>query len=221
MGCANPTTTNKMTIKKESNNLFITICLLILLAGIGIKLEKSEYLQLCFIQKIITMNKIELHLGDITALKVDAIVNAANQTLLGGGGVDGAIHRAAGKALLEECRTLNGCETGNAKITKGYNLPAQFVIHTVGPVYRDGKHGEAEKLASCYKRSLETAVENRVKTIAFPNISTGVYGYPKPEAAEIAIKTVSSFLHKNSSIERVIFCVFGNENFKIYSNALK
>jgi O-acetyl-ADP-ribose deacetylase (regulator of RNase III) len=167
------------------------------------------------------MNRIELYKGDITKLKVDAIVNAANQTLLGGGGVDGAIHRAAGKELLDECRTLNGCETGDAKITKAYNLPAKFVIHTVGPVYSNGMRGEPEKLASCYKRSLETAVENGLKTIAFPNISTGVYGYPKQEAAQIALKTVRDFLQGNSSINRVVFCVFGNENFEIYSNLLK
>ncbi len=167
------------------------------------------------------MNRIELYKGDITKLKVDAIVNAANQTLLGGGGVDGAIHRAAGKELLDECRTLNGCETGDAKITKAYNLPAKFVIHTVGPVYSNGMRGEPEKLASCYKRSLETAVENGLKTIAFPNISTGVYGYPKQEAAQIALKTVRDFLQGNSSINRIVFCVFGNENFEIYSNLLK
>ena len=166
------------------------------------------------------MNKIELYKGDITQLKVDAIVNAANKTLLGGGGVDGAIHRAAGAKLLTECRTLNGCKTGDAKITKGYNLPASFLIHTVGPVYYGGKNNEPEKLASCYRRSLEVAVENGVKTIAFPNISTGVYGYPKWEAAEIAIQTVKNFIEKNSSIERVIFCVFDEENFDIYNSAL-
>ena len=167
------------------------------------------------------MNKIELHKGDITKLKVDAIVNAANKTLLGGGGVDGAIHRAAGKELLAECLTLNGCETGDAKITKGYNLPAKFVIHTVGPVYNNGKYNEAQKLAACYRRSLELAVENNVKTIAFPNISTGVYGYPKTEAAEIAIQEVKDFLQKNSSIEQVLFCVFDNDNFEIYRKIIQ
>jgi len=166
------------------------------------------------------MNRIELFKGDITSLKVDAIVNAANSALLGGGGVDGAIHRAAGKELLAECRNLNGCETGDAKITKGYNLPAKFVIHTVGPVWHGGRSGEPEKLASCYRRSLEVAVENGVKTIAFPNISTGVYGYPKIEAAEIAVKAVLSFLKSNNELELVIFCVFDDENFMIYRNLL-
>lgn len=164
--------------------------------------------------------KIEIFKGDITTLKVDAIVNAANTSLLGGGGVDGAIHRAAGRELLEECRTLNGCKTGDAKITKGYNLPSKYVIHTVGPVWHGGKSGEPEKLASCYQKSLETAVENGIKTIAFPNISTGVYGFPKKEAAETAIQTVISFLRKNEEIEQVIFCVFDEENFEIYSNLI-
>jgi O-acetyl-ADP-ribose deacetylase (regulator of RNase III) len=164
------------------------------------------------------MNRIELFKGDITKLKVDAIVNAANKTLLGGGGVDGAIHRAAGPELLTECRTLNGCETGDAKITKGYKLPAKFVIHTVGPVWHGGKSGEPEKLGSCYTRSLEVAIENGLKTIAFPNISTGVYGYPKKEAAEIAISEVRRFLGKEPFIEKVIFCVFDDENYEIYSN---
>ena len=162
------------------------------------------------------MNKIEIYLGDITTLDVDAIVNAANKSLLGGGGVDGAIHRAAGKRLLEECRTLNGCETGDAKITKGYNLSSNFVIHTVGPVWHGGNSGEPEKLASCYNRSLEIALENGVKTIAFPNVSTGVYGYPKSEAAEIAVKTVLQFLVENPAIEKVIFCVFDDDNMEIY-----
>lgn len=166
------------------------------------------------------MNRIELFKGDITTLNVDAIVNAANTSLLGGGGVDGAIHRAAGKELIEECRTLNGCETGDVKITKGYNLQAKFVIHAVGPVWHGGKSGESEKLVSCYRKSLETAVENKLKTIAFPNISTGVYGYPKKKAAETAIKTVISFLRKNDEIEKVIFCVFDEENFEIYSNLI-
>ena len=167
------------------------------------------------------MNKIELVKADITKLKVDAIVNAANKTLLGGGGVDGAIHRTAGKELLEECRLLNGCETGDAKITNGYNLPAKFVIHTVGPIYRNGKNNEAEKLASCYKSSLEIAQEKNLRTIAFPNISTGVYGYPKPEAAEIAIHTVRDFLSNKNSMEKVIFCVFDDENLDIYQKLLQ
>jgi len=167
------------------------------------------------------MNKISLFQGDITRLKVDAIVNAANKTLLGGGGVDGAIHRAAGKELLEECQTLNGCETGDAKITRGYLLPAKFVIHTVGPVYRGGKNNEAEKLSSCYQRSLEIALENAIKSIAFPNISTGVYAYPKAEAAEIATRTVKDFLNKNKGIDQVIFCVFDDENHQLYQQLLQ
>ena len=166
------------------------------------------------------MSTIELHRGDITQLNVDAIVNAANKSLLGGGGVDGAIHRAAGPELLNACRQLKGCETGDAKITKGYNLPAKYVIHTVGPVYNGGKYNEAEKLASCYRRSLEVALLNGVKSIAFPNISTGIYGYPKQEAAQIATQTVKDLLVTNSEIETVIFCVFDEENYSIYTNLL-
>lgn len=167
------------------------------------------------------MNRIKLFQGDITKLQVDAIVNAANKTLLGGGGVDGAIHRAAGKDLLAECRSLNGCKTGEAKITKGYLLPAKYVIHTVGPVWYGGKNNEPEKLASCYRESLKLAVENHVQTIAFPNISTGVYGFPKQEAAEIALREVISFLKNNGSVEQVIFCIFDNENLEIYKQLLK
>lgn len=166
------------------------------------------------------MKRIELFKGDITTLKVDAVVNAANSSLLGGGGVDGAIHRAAGKELLAECRTLNGCKTGDAKITKGYNLPAKFVIHTVGPVWNSGKSNEPEKLASCYRRSLEVAIKHGIKTIAFPNISTGVYGYPKKEAAKIATQTVAEFLEKHDEIDQVIFSVFDNENFEYYNELL-
>lgn len=164
--------------------------------------------------------KIKLFQGDITKLEVDAIVNAANSTLLGGGGVDGAIHRVAGLGLLAECRTLNGCATGDAKITNGYNLPARFVIHTVGPVWHGGKSGEPQKLASCYRRSLEIAAENGVKTIAFPNISTGVYGYPKHEAAGIAFAEVTNFISVHPEIDTVIFCVFDEENYLIYKNLL-
>ncbi len=164
------------------------------------------------------MKKIKVIKGDITKLDVDAIVNAANKTLLGGGGVDGAIHRAAGKQLLVECRALNGCETGEAKITKGYLLPARFVIHTVGPVWHGGEQGEAEKLSLCYKNSLQLALENGIKTLAFPNISTGVYGYPKHEAAKIAFEETILFLKENPGIEGVTFCTFDNENFDIYSN---
>ncbi|HKI88441.1 MAG TPA: O-acetyl-ADP-ribose deacetylase [Draconibacterium sp.] len=167
------------------------------------------------------MKRIELHQGDITKLKADAIVNAANTSLLGGGGVDGAIHRAAGKDLLAECRTLKGCATGEAKITKGYNLPAKHVIHTVGPVWNGGKYNEPEKLASCYRRSLEIATENKLETIAFPNISTGVYGFPKQEAAKIAISEVTRFLDIHSEIKKIIFCIFDNENYNIYNRLLK
>lgn len=166
-------------------------------------------------------DKIILQKGDITKLTVDAIVNAANKTLLGGGGVDGAIHRAAGKELMEECKTLNGCDTGDAKITSAYKLPAKYVIHTVGPVWQGGRNDEPELLASCYRRSLEIAIENKIKTIAFPNISTGVYGYPKYDAAKIAIDTVSYFIQKHAKIEKVIFAVFDEENFTIYKKLLK
>ncbi|MFV0269506.1 MAG: O-acetyl-ADP-ribose deacetylase [Draconibacterium sp.] len=166
------------------------------------------------------MTRISLHPGDITRLKVDAIVNAANQTLLGGGGVDGAIHRAAGPELLKECRTLNGCKTGDAKITQGYKLPAKFVIHTVGPVYYNGRNNEAEKLASCYQRSLEIAENHQVKSIAFPNISTGVYGYPKEEAAQIAIQMVRHFAKEKNQVDEVIFCVFDEENYLLYQQLL-
>jgi O-acetyl-ADP-ribose deacetylase len=154
--------------------------------------------------------------GDITKQQVDAVVNAANTTLLGGGGVDGAIHRAAGPRLLEECRTLGGCPTGQAKITKGYNLPAKWVIHTVGPVWRGGSRGEDELLASCYRTSLELAVENSVRTIAFPAISTGVYGFPLERATAIAISEVRSFLERNPSFEKVIFVCFGKHTHECY-----
>ena len=164
--------------------------------------------------------QINLIQGNITQLEIDAIVNAANTSLLGGGGVDGAIHRAAGKQLLEECRTLNGCPTGDAKITKGYNLPAKYVIHTVGPVWNGGKYNEKELLTGCYKNSLQLAIENNCRTIAFPNISTGVYRFPKDIAAQIAISTVKSFIEKNTIIEKVIFVCFDKENFEIYNKLL-
>jgi O-acetyl-ADP-ribose deacetylase (regulator of RNase III) len=167
------------------------------------------------------MAKIEVIHDDITKLEVDAIVNAANKSLLGGGGVDGAIHRAAGSELLEECKTLNGCETGEAKITKGYRLPARFVIHTVGPVWHGGQSNESELLANCYKNSLKLALKNNIKTIAFPNISTGVYGFPKDKAAEIAIKAVTGFLNQNNKIEKVYFVCFDNENYSLYQELLK
>ncbi len=165
------------------------------------------------------MGKIELQKGDITKVDVDVIVNAANKTLLGGGGVDGAIHSAAGPKLLEECKTLGGCEVGEAKLTFGYNLSAKYVIHTVGPVWRGGQKHEAEFLRDCYTNSLKLAEEKGVKTIAFPNISTGVYGYPKEEAAEIAVDAVKKYL-RSSKIEKVIFLCFNNENFDIYKRLL-
>jgi len=167
------------------------------------------------------MKRIKVLNGDITKIKVDAIVNAANTSLLGGGGVDGVIHRAAGRELLEECRALNGCETGKAKITKGYNLPAKHVIHTVGPVYRDGKQGEKELLASCYRESLKLAVENGVKTIAFPCISTGIYGYPFREACVIALRTVEDFMQANESITQVYMVCFGDSDFERFEAILK
>ncbi len=163
---------------------------------------------------------IELYKGDITRLEVDAIVNAANRTLLGGGGVDGAIHRAAGPRLLEACRQLNGCETGEAKITKGFQLPARYVIHTVGPVWSGGQQNEPELLRSCYLRSMQLAVENRLRTIAFPNISTGVYGFPKAQAADIALEAVQSFSKEQGTLEKILFVVFDNENESIYQKLL-
>ncbi len=165
--------------------------------------------------------KIKLISSDITRLPVDAIVNAANRTLLGGGGVDGAIHRAAGRGLLDECRKLNGCDSGSAKITQGHNLPAKYVIHAVGPVWRGGKNGEPELLKSCYETALQLAAEHHCKSIAFPNISTGVYRFPKEEAAGIAIKAVRNFLSENELPEEVIFDCFDKENYAIYERLLK
>jgi O-acetyl-ADP-ribose deacetylase (regulator of RNase III) len=164
--------------------------------------------------------RIEIVFGDITKQKVDAIVNAANTTLLGGGGVDGAIHHAAGPELLAECKNLNGCKTGEAKITKGYNLPVKFVIHTVGPIWEAGNNGEDQLLTNCYNNSLKLAVDNQIKTIAFPAISTGVYGFPLERATQIAIKTTANFLISDESIKKVIFICFDKKTYQTYENVL-
>ena len=165
-------------------------------------------------------DKIDLLRGDITKLDVDAIVNAANTSLLGGGGVDGAIHRAAGPKLLEECRSLGGCQPGQAKITRGYNLPAPFVIHTVGPVWSGGNRGEAEALANCYRNSLRLAAEKEIKTIAFPAISCGAYRYPIAEAAQIALRTARDFLSASDQIDKVTFVLITGEIFSVYKQLL-
>lgn len=169
--------------------------------------------------------KIELIKGDITKLSVDAIVNAANTSLMGGGGVDGAIHRAGGPAILEECRQIvarqGRCNTGEAVITTAGKMPSRYVIHTVGPVWNNGKYHEDTKLANCYKNSLQLAVDNDCKTIAFPNISTGIYHFPKDRAAKIAVDTVEDFLSKTNKIEKVIFVCFDEENYGLYEKLLK
>jgi O-acetyl-ADP-ribose deacetylase len=159
--------------------------------------------------------------GDITKQQVDAIVNAANTTLLGGGGVDGAIHRAAGPELLAECRTLGGCPTGQAKITKGYKLPAKWVIHTVGPVWHGGQHNEDELLASCYRNSFALAEKHGIRTLAFPSISTGAYGFPMDRAARIAVRETKTFLDNHSSVEKVLLVCFGRSAYQVHAVALK
>lgn len=167
------------------------------------------------------LSRIEIISDDITKLSLDAIVNAANSSLLGGGGVDGAIHRGAGPELYEECKRLKGCPTGEAKITKGYKLPAKFVIHTVGPIWNGGDRNEDEKLARCYRNSLAVALENSVKTIAFPAISTGAYGFPMERAAKIAVREAVAFLAANPDFEKVTFCCFGPAALRIYEETLR
>ena len=166
------------------------------------------------------LERIEIRQGDITKLEVDAIVNAANSSLLGGGGVDGAIHRAAGPELLEECRKIGGCPTGEARLTQGYNLPSKYVIHTVGPVYH-GKPRDAELLANCYRNSLQLAVKQGITSIAFPAISCGVYGYPIKAACKIAVDNACAFLKENRSVEKVIFILFSNGDKSVYDDYLK
>jgi O-acetyl-ADP-ribose deacetylase (regulator of RNase III) len=165
--------------------------------------------------------RISILIGDITNQETEAIVNAANTSLLGGGGVDGAIHRAAGKELLDECKALNGCPTGGAKITKGYKLKAKYVIHTVGPVWNGGKYNEEEKLASCYKNSLALAGMNNIKSISFPSISTGVYRFPVEEASKIALKEIKLFLKNNSTLEKVVIVCFDEKSYETYVRSNK
>ena len=167
-----------------------------------------------------SMTRLRALQANIVTLAVDAIVNAANSSLLGGGGVDGAIHRAAGPKLLEECRSLGGCKVGEAKLTKGYQLPARFIIHTVGPVWRGGKNGEPELLASCYRGSLAIAAKHGMRSIAFPSISTGVYGYPIELAARVAVETVCNLVRKSSKIEEIIFCCFSQNDLDVYESLL-
>jgi O-acetyl-ADP-ribose deacetylase len=181
----------------------------------------SKYILKNVVNFMLSNQPITVIQSDITQLQVDAIVNAANSSLLGGGGVDGAIHRAAGDGLLEECRQLNGCKTGDAKITKGYNLPSLWVIHTVGPVWQGGNHNEDALLASCYRRCLELTVEYGIKTIAFPAISTGAYGFPLERATKIALTEASTFLELNDSLEQLIFVAFGQDTYDCYLRVMQ
>ncbi|SMO40682.1 O-acetyl-ADP-ribose deacetylase [Solitalea koreensis] len=167
------------------------------------------------------MSHLEVIIGDITKLEVDAIVNAANTSLLGGGGVDGAIQRAAGPGLLEECKKLNGCKTGEAKITAAYNLPSKYIIHTAGPVWQGGNHEEEQLLANCYKNSLALAIKHNIKSIAFPNISTGIYCFPKQLAATIAIATTLDFVKTHPLIEKIYFVCFDQDNYQLYQRGVK
>jgi len=167
------------------------------------------------------MTIIDVIKADITTLKIDAIVNAANTSLLGGGGVDGAIHRAAGPLLLAECKKLHGCETGQAKITQGYHLPARYVIHTVGPVWRGGNHGEDALLVACYENSMTLAAAHNIKSIAFPAISCGIYGYPIEKATKIAVQTVKNYISRNSNFENIYFVCFNEEIYQAYLTAMK
>ena len=163
---------------------------------------------------------LQAQFANITTLDVDAIVNAANSNLLGGGGVDGAIHRAAGPELVHECRLLGGCKVGQAKLTKGYRLPSKFIIHTVGPVWRGGLNGEPELLVLCYQQSLKVAEEHQVRSIAFPSISTGIYGYPIEEAAKVAVETVRTYISQGSALEMVVFCSFSSGDLAVYERLL-
>lgn len=172
------------------------------------------------LQKVINKTQVILVKTDITKMEVNAIVNAANTSLLGGGGVDGAIHKAAGHELLEECKKLGGCKTGDAKITLGYRLPAKYVIHAVGPIWRGGTNNEDELLASCYLKSLEIAKNYKIKSIAFPNISTGVYRFPKERAGKIVYTTIKKFLEDNTFLDKLYFVAFDDENYNIYENLI-